>query len=159
MHVFEFTQLVWKNVSWREGFVEISHHPRGSLYALTWTHEKKKKKFPQNWTWEVFQLTAAEKERERETERERERERKKAAVACCLEASMLFFHGQSVFFSHSVISGVGRGASSRPHHWHSCPCSTHNTEPLVAWQSTHISTTFISHSAPYFCLVSPLAPN
>lgn len=62
-------------------------------------------------------------------------------------------------FSPSVISGVGRGASSRPHRWHSCPCSTHNTEPLVAWQSTHISTTFISHSAPYFCLVSPLAPN
>ena len=62
-------------------------------------------------------------------------------------------------FSPSVISGVGRGASSRPHHWHSRPCSTHNTEPLVAWQSTHISTTFISHSAPYFCLVSPLAPN
>lgn len=82
-----------------------------------------------------------------------------AVVAHSLEVSMLFFYGQSVFFSQSVISGVGRGASSRPHHWHSCPCSTHNTEPLVAWQSTHISTTFISHSAPYFCLVSPLAPN
>lgn len=27
------------------------------------------------------------------------------------------------------FSGVGRGASSRPHHWHSCPCSAHNSLP------------------------------
>lgn len=94
----------------------ISHHPE----EVSTTHSSSASS--SNWSWEVFRERAAQ----------------------CLEASDVILPRPEwcvcFFLSplQSVISGVGRGASSRPHRWHSCPCSTHNTKPLVAWQSTHI---------------------
>lgn len=74
--------------------------------------------FPKNCSWEVFGLTAAWESSGFLAVWRR---------ACYSSSARVCF-----FLPQSVISGVGRGASSRPHRWHSCPCSTHNTKPLVA---------------------------